>query len=164
VVIEKGLGTGVHAGSVAIMFNVSAILLSFAFGFLYKIFKKFLAVIVLLLVAVGMFVEYNATSLVMAGAGLFLTGSFLLLVPTLLSDNGKYLAPESITFGASLLIIAMNVGGFVAGPFVGLMESLSGGNVPIAGLYFAIFGEAAIAVLFLIVRLIQKDKPQEAAA
>ncbi|MDR1247946.1 MAG: MFS transporter [Treponema sp.] len=158
VVTEKGLGTGVHAGSVAIMFNVAAILLSFAFSFLYKTFKKFLAVIVLLLVAAGMFIEYNATSLVMAGAGLFLTGAFLLMVPTLLSDNGKHLAPESITFAASLLIIAMNIAGFAAGPFVTLAESLSGGNIPIAGLYFGIIGEATVVVVFFIIRLLQKDK------
>jgi predicted MFS family arabinose efflux permease len=164
VVVERGLGTGVHAGSVAIMFNVSAILLSFAFGFLYKIFKKFLAIIVLLLVTLGMIIEYNATSLVMAGAGMFLTGAFLLMVPTLLTDNGKYLAPESITFAASLLIIAMNVAGFVAGPFVALMEGLSGGAVPVPGLYFGIFGQAAVVVVFFIIRLVQKDKVPGAAA
>jgi hypothetical protein len=164
VVTEKGLGTGVHAGSVAIMFNVAAILLSFAFGFLYKTFKKFLVIIVLLLVSAGMFIEYSATSLVMVGVGMFLTGAFLLVIPTLLTDNGKYLAPESITFAASLLIIAMNVAGFAAGPFVSLAESLGGGNVPIAGLYFGIFGEAAVVVVFFVIRLFQKDKVQSAAA
>ncbi|MDR1248702.1 MAG: MFS transporter [Treponema sp.] len=164
VVAEKGLGAGVHAGSAASMFNVSGILLSFVFGFLYKTFKKFLAIIVLLLVVAGMFIEYNATSLVMAGAGMFLTGAFLLLVPTLLSDNGKYLAPESITFAASLLIIAMNLAIFAAGPFVALMENLSGGAVPIAGLYFGIFGEAAVVVVFFIIRLLQKDNVSGEAA
>jgi hypothetical protein len=163
VVTEKGLGTGVHAGSVAIMFNVSAILLSFAFSFLYKTFKKFLVIIVLLLVAAGMFIEYSATSLVMVGVGMFLTGAFLLVIPTLLTDNGKYLDSGSITFAASLLIIAMNVAGFVAGPFVTVAESLSGGNVPIAGLYFGIIGQAAVVVVFFVIRLLQKDKTASAA-
>jgi MFS family permease len=164
VVTEKGLGSGVHAGSVAIMFNVAAIAFSFAFATLYKIFKKFLVIIVLLLVVIGMFVEYNATSLVMVGAGMFLTGAFLLMVPTLLSDNGKHLAPETITFAASLLIIAMNAAGFMAGPFVGLVEGLSGGTIPIAGLYFGVIGEAAVVVIFFVIRLLQKDKLQGEAA
>ncbi|MDR3124161.1 MAG: MFS transporter [Treponema sp.] len=159
VVVERGLGTGVHAGTVAIMLNVSAIILSFAFGFLYKIFNKFLAIIILLSVTAGMIIEYNATSLVMAGAGMFLVGAFLLMFPVLLSDNGKRLAPESITLAASLLMVAFQTANFLAGPFVSLMESLSGGN-PIAGLFFAIFGEAAMVVIFFIIRLVQKDKPQ----
>jgi tellurite resistance protein TehA-like permease len=95
---------------------------------------------------------------------MFLTGAFLLVIPTLLTDNGKYLTPESITFAASLLIIAMNVAGFAAGPFVSLVETLSGGNVPIAGLYFGIFGEAAVVVVFFFIRLLQKDKLPTAAA
>jgi MFS family permease len=160
VVTERGLGTGVHAGSVAIMFNVAGILLSFAFGFLYKIFKKFLVIIVLLVATAGMFIEYNATSLVMAGTGMFLAGGFLLMIPTLLSDNGKYLTPESIAFATSLLVIALHAANFFTGPFVALIESLIGASVPIAGLYFGIFGEAAVVVIFFIIRLIQKDKPQ----
>jgi predicted MFS family arabinose efflux permease len=164
VVTEKGLGTGVHAGSVAIMFNVAGILLSFAFGFLYKIFKKFLAIVILAAVIAGMIIEYNAASLVMAGAGMFLAGSSLLLVPTLLTDNGKHLTPESITLATSLLVIAVNVANFLTGPFVGLAETLSGGAISIPGLYFGIFGEAAVVVIFFFIRLIQKDKPQAEAA
>jgi MFS family permease len=163
VVTGKGLGSGVHAGTVAIMFNVAAIILSFAFSFLYKVFKKFLVIIVLVLVTIGMILEYNATSLVMAGAGLFLTGAFLLMIPTLLSDNGKYLAPESITFAASLLIIAMNLSGFVAGPFVQIAANF-GKDLFIPGIYFGIFGEAAVVVIFFIIRLLQKDKPETRAA
>jgi MFS family permease len=162
VVVEKGLGTGVHAGIVAAMFNVSAVVLSFAFAFLYKIFKKFLAVFVLLLVAIGMIVEYTATSLFMAGLGMFLTGAFLLMVPTLLSDNGKIIPPESLTFGASLLIIAMNAASFVAGPFVSIAASLSNRFIP--GLYLSIIGLLAVVVIYFFIRLFQKDKPQEAAA
>ncbi|MDR1904273.1 MAG: MFS transporter [Treponema sp.] len=159
IVVEQKLGgTPVHSGIVAPMFNVAAVLLSFAFAFLYKTFKKFLAVFILLLVTVGMFLEYNAVNLVMVGAGLFLTGAFLLMIPTLLSDNGKIVAPESLTFATSLLIIAMNVAGFVAGPFVGIAARLATTSY-IPGLYLGIIGQAAVVVIFFIIRLVQKDAP-----
>jgi hypothetical protein len=163
IVVSRGLGTGVHAGTVAIMFNVASILLSLSFSFLYKTFRKFLIIIVLALVTAGMILEYNATTLFMAGAGLLLTGALGVMVPTLLSDNGKHLTPESVTFATSLLIIAMNLAGFAAGPFVQIAASL-GKDIFLPGLYFGIFGEAALVVIFLIIRLLQKDKPVIQAA
>jgi hypothetical protein len=42
------------------------------------------------------------------------------------------------------------------------VENLSGGAIPIAGLYFGAIGEAAVVVIFFIIRLFQKDKPQVA--
>jgi hypothetical protein len=96
----------------------------------------------------------------MAGAGMFLIGLVRLIFPRLLSDNGKYILPEGIAFTVSLLDIAMNTAGFMAGPFVGLTEKLIGDNIPVAGLCFGIPGEAALTVIFFIIGLIQKDKPQ----
>jgi MFS family permease len=164
IVVEKNLGgTPLTSGIVAPMFNVAAVLLSFAFAFLYKTFKKFLAVFVLLLVTLGMIIEYNAVNFVMAGVGLALTGAFLLMIPTLLSDNGKIIPPAVITFAASLLIVAMNVGGFVTGYFLQLAAILAPAS-GIPGLFVAIIGEGALVVIFFVIRLVQKDTPQAAAA
>lgn len=160
VVIDKGLGTGVHAGTVATMFNVAAILLSFGFGILYKIFKRFLAVILGGLVTVGLALLYYAGSLFIAGTGMFLVGFTLVLIPTLLSDNVKYLAPQEITFTTSLFMIALNLGNFAAGPFAQAAAGLAGGGVEIPGLFFAIFGMGATTVVFFAIRLVQKDPPR----
>jgi MFS family permease len=157
VVIDKGLGTGVHAGTVAIMFNVAATLLSSVFGLLYKVFKRFLAVILAGLVSVGLALLYYAGNLFMAGAGMFLVGSTLVLIPTLLSDNGKYLAPQGITFATSLFMIALNLGNFAAGFFAQAAAGLSGAYVELPGLFFAIFGMGATTVVFLVIRLLQRD-------
>ncbi|AEF83775.1 transporter, major facilitator family [Treponema primitia ZAS-2] len=156
VVIERGLGTGLHAGTVAIMFNVSALVLSFLFGKIYKIFKKFLVVIILAVITVGMALVYYANSLFMAGAGMFCVGSVLLLIPTLLSDNGKYLAPESITVVTSIFMIVMNIGRFAAGPFMQISAAINP-TIPLAGLFMAIFGMGAATVIYLIIRILQKD-------
>jgi predicted MFS family arabinose efflux permease len=157
VVIDKGLGTGVHAGTVAIMFNIAAILLSSIFGLLYKIFKKFLAVFLAGLVSIGLVLLYYAGNLFMAGVGMFLVGSTLVLIPTLLSDNGNYLAPQAITFATSLFMIAMNLGNFIAGFFAQAAAGLAGSEAKLPGLFFAIFGMGATTVVFFVIRLLQKD-------
>jgi MFS family permease len=164
IVVEQKLGgTPVISGMVAPMFNVAAVVLSLTFAALYKVFQKFLVVIVLLVVTIGMFIEYNATSFVMAGVGMFLTGAFLLMIPTLLSDNGKIVPPAGLTFAASLLIVAMNLAGFVTGPFIVAAASLVKTSL-IPGLYIGIIGEFAVVVIFFFIRLVQKDKPREIAA
>jgi MFS family permease len=156
VIIGRKLGTGFHAGNVAIMFNVGAVILSFLFGTLYKIFKKFLAVIILAVITLGMFLVFNAGSLFMAGAGMFCVGSALLLIPTLLSDNGQFLAPESLTFVTSMFMVALNLGNFVAGPFMGVAAGISPSTGSLAGLYIGACAMAAVTVIFLFVRIFQK--------
>ncbi|MCL2191568.1 MAG: hypothetical protein FWB79_06235, partial [Treponema sp.] len=155
IVQNRGLGTGLLAGTVAIMFNISGALLSFFFGPLYKAFKKYLAVVILVVITVGLTLVYFANSLLMAGAGMFCIGAFLLIVPTLLTDNSRYLRPEGVTFASSFLGVAMNLGIFVQGPYVRAVAAV--GNDGLAPLFFAIFGLAAAAVVFLVVRLIQKE-------
>jgi predicted MFS family arabinose efflux permease len=162
VVVDRGLGTGVHAGTVAIMFNVAAVILSFLFGILYKVFKKFLAVIILAVITLGMALVYYATNLFMAGAGMFCTGSLLLLIPTLLSDNGKYLAPESVTIVTSVFMIAFNLGNFAAGPFMQIAAAI-GPTIPLAGLFMGIFGMVAVTVIFFVIRIFQRDKVEISA-
>jgi len=155
IVQNRGLGTGLLAGTVAIMFNISGALLSFFFGPLYKAFKKYLAVVILVVITVGLALVYFANSLVMAGAGMFCIGAFLLIVPTLLMDNAQHLRPEGVTFASSFLGVAMNLGIFVQGPYVRAVTSI--GNDGLAPLFFAIFGLAVAAVVFLVVRLFQKE-------
>jgi MFS family permease len=154
VVIGRGLGTGAHTGLVAGMFNISTIVLSVLFSFLYKVFKKFFAVILLALGTLGMVILYFASSLFAAGAGMFLLGAFLVLIPTLIMDNSKIVAPESITFATSLLISANNLGNFLAGPFVQASEVL-GKNISIPSLLFGAIGLGILTVVYLFIRIFQ---------
>jgi hypothetical protein len=160
VVIGRGLGTGTHAGLVAGMFNISTIVLSVLFSFLYKIFKKFFAVILLALGTLGMVVLYFANSLFAAGAGMFLLGAFLVLIPTLIMDNSKIVPPESITFATSLLISANNLGNFLAGPFVQASDVL-GKNISIPSLLFGAIGLGILTVVYLFIRIFQKAPSRE---
>ena len=155
VIITRGLGTSVHAGVVAMMFNISGMILSVLFAPLYKIFKKYLAIIALVIVNIGLVLVYFATSLVMAGVGMFCVGGFLLMIPTTLTDNARWLKPEAMTFVASLLGVSLNVGAFMMGPYIQIATSL--GNDILAPLFFAIFGLAATIIVFFVVRLFQKE-------
>ena len=155
VIIDRGLGTSVHAGIVAVMFNISGIVLSSFFAVLYKVFKKYLAIIILVIVTIGLVLVYFATSLVMAGAGMFCLGGFLLMIPTVLTDNARRLKPEAMTFVASLLGVALNVGAFSMGPYIKIATIM--GNDVLAPLFFAIFGLTVTTIVFFVIRLFQKE-------
>ena len=155
IVQNRGLGTGLLAGTVAIMFNISGAILSFFFGPLHKAFKKYLAIIILVVITIGLTLIYFANSLVMAGAGMFCVGAFLLIVPTLLTDNALHLKPEGVTFASSFLGVAMNLGIFVIGPYIQVATAI--GNDGLAPLFFAILGLAVVAVIFFVIRLLQKE-------
>jgi predicted MFS family arabinose efflux permease len=158
VITDRGFGTGVHVSTVAIMFNIAAALLSFCFGPLYKIFKKYLAVVILVVITIGLCLVYYANSLIMAGAGMFCVGAFLLLIPTLLTDNAKYLEPASITFAASFLTVAMNLGNFVMQYYAEAVTAIAG--TVLSPLFFGIFGLGAATILFFFIRLFQKEPAQ----
>ena len=155
IVQNRGLGTGLLAGTVVIMFNISGAASSFFFGRLYKAFKKHLAVVLLVVITTGLALIYFANSLVMAGAGMFCVGAFLLIIPTLLTDNAQHLQPEGVTFASSFLGVAMNLGIFIMGPYIQIATAI--GNDGLAPLFFAIFGLAAVTVIFFVIRLLQKE-------
>jgi predicted MFS family arabinose efflux permease len=158
IIIDRNMGSGVHAGIVAIMFNISAITLTVLFAPLYRIFHKYLAAIILFLCGCGIFLIYYADNLVTAGIGMFLIGSIMLLIPTLLSDNACYLAPKDITFATSLLMIALNLGIFAAGPFSSL-ASIIRSDRAFPGIFFAIFAMAFMCLCCLFIRIFQKNIP-----
>jgi len=93
--------------------------------------------------------------LLMAGAGMFCVGAFLLIVPTLLTDNAQYLQPEGVTFASSFLGVAMNLGVFVMGPYIQVTTAI--GKDGLAPLLFAIFGLVAATIVFFVIRLFQRE-------
>ena len=155
IVQSRGLGTGLLAGTVAIMFNISGAGLSFFFGPLHRVFKKHLAIVILVVITAGLLLIYSANSLLMAGAGMFCVGAFLLIVPTLLTDNAQYLQPEGVTFASSFLGVAMNLGVFVMGPYIQVTTAI--GKDGLAPLLFAIFGLVAATIVFFVIRLFQRE-------
>jgi len=161
VVVSRGFGTSVHAGMVAVMFNIAGITYSFLFASLHKLLKKYLAIAILVSVNIGLMLVYSASSLVMVGVGMFFVGAYLLIIPTLLSDNARYLTPSMITFAASLVGVSLNLGNFALGFYIQLATTL-GGNV-LSPLFFAIIGLAITTVIFFFIRMAQKEPELQSA-
>jgi predicted MFS family arabinose efflux permease len=161
VIVERVGGSTVQGGTVSIMFNISATLISAVFGPLYRVFKKFMAPFCLLLITAGLAILYYAANLFMAGLGMFLIGASLVSIPSFLSDNSKYVTPESATFATALLMVFLNVGNFLAGTFIQVSTSL-GGGIPLPSIFFGIFGMAALTIITFIIRFSQKDGAQAA--
>jgi predicted MFS family arabinose efflux permease len=159
VVIGRGLGTGAEAGIAAPFFNIGAVILSTLFAVLYKALKKFLAPITMLVVAAGLLLLYFATNIVMVGAGMFLVGAELIMIPTLITDNGKFSTPANAAFATALLMALFNVGGFFTGPFMILTSKAQNMDVP--GPFFAGIILMVFAVITFIIRVAQKE-PQQA--
>jgi predicted MFS family arabinose efflux permease len=160
VIIGRGFGTGAAAGIAAPFFNIGAVILSALFAVLYKSLKKMLAPITMLVVSIGLLLLYFASNIVMVGAAMFLVGAELIMIPTLLSDNGKLSTPENATFATALLMALFNTGGFFTGPFMILTGKVQGLDVP--GPLFAGIILAILALITFIIRAAQKE-PQAAA-
>jgi MFS family permease len=156
IVESRGLGTGVQSAAVSIMFNISALTLSFFFARLYKIFGKYLIIVNLVIINTGLVLVYYANSLMMAGAGMFCIGAYLLVMPTLFTDNNKFAAPESLTVVVSMTTVILNMGNFALGLYMQAISALRL-NIPFAPLFFGIFGLAAITVIWFFSRLFQKE-------
>ena len=153
----RGLGSNIEIAVVQMMFNVSAVILSFFFAPLYKIFKRFLAIIILLVVLIGSILVHYSSSLVMSAVGIFLIGTFLLIIPTLLTDNVQWnLNPATMTFAASFLGVVMNLGNFVMGPYMQFAGSIADESIFMPPLFFSLFGLGATIVIFFVIRLVQK--------
>jgi MFS family permease len=155
IITSRGLGSGFESGIISIMFDISPILLSACLKPLYSIFKKYLIVIALAVSLAGIIIVYQASSLFMAGLGMFLLGFILLLIPALILDNRPYLKEEQISPATSGLTLCLNLGIFAAGPFSSL-AGLICGNMQFAGLFFACLGMAILFVVFLLIRIFQK--------
>jgi predicted MFS family arabinose efflux permease len=112
----------------------------------------------MLVVAAGLLLLYFATNIVMVGAGMFLVGAELIMIPTLLSDNGKLSTPANAAFATALLMALFNVGGFFTGPFMILSSKAQGMDVP--GPFFAGIIMAVFAIITLIIRVAQKEPGQ----
>jgi MFS family permease len=161
IISARSLGSGFAAGVVSIMFNISSAALSFLFAPLHALCRKYLVVVVLILDAVGMALIFYADSLFMAGAGMFLLGSIMLLVPAMIVDNSEFLPPERATFATAMLTLALNLGLFAAGPFSNLTALMfagvdTAGGAAIAPIRFACAAFPLLALLCFAARFFQK--------
>jgi MFS family permease len=158
VIVRLGF-TGAHAGIVMPFFNIGAVLLSLLFVLLYNGLKKNLAPVILLLVAAGMFILNGASNIIMVAVAMFLVGSELLMIPTLISDNGKLSTLENGVFATSLLMACFNFGGFFTSPFQFLALKIKPSSIPgeVPEVLLAGIVLVALAVLTFISRLGQKE-------
>jgi MFS family permease len=155
IVIGRGLGNGFQSGIASVMFDISPFLLSFLLKYLYGKFGRFLVVVCLAVSAVGMFLVYDASSLFEASAGMFLLGSIMLLIPSLILDNRPYLQEQQVTSATSGLTLCFNLGLFAGGPFSSLASVLCK-SIPFAGLLFGFVGLAVICAVCFVLRLTQR--------
>jgi predicted MFS family arabinose efflux permease len=157
VIVERIGGNAVQGGTVSIMYSLSATLISAVFGPLYRTLKKFMAPLCLLLITAGLAILYYAASLFMAGLGLFLVGASLVTIPAFLSDNGRYVTAESVTFATAILMVCLNTGIFLAGTFIQVSAKL-GSGIPLPGIFFGLIGMAALTVVTFGIRVTQKEE------
>jgi predicted MFS family arabinose efflux permease len=152
------------ASVISSFFNIGGVLGSVLFGIIYKSLKKFSAPVIILLEALGLFLIRGSDgwgSVIVTGAGMFCVGVGLILTPALLTDNNAYVKPAAITFVTSLLVIGLNLGNFLTGPY---LQLVSNPNDPLAALGFSFYGLVILAVIAFVIRLVTKPPAPQAAA
>ncbi|MFZ7121910.1 MAG: MFS transporter [Eubacteriaceae bacterium] len=153
IIVDRGFGTGLVAGTAMSMFTIGGTVWSLIFGPLYKTFKRFTTVLVLLVCTLGMVVVYYAANLAMIFVGMFIVGMGLLIVPSLMMDNNKLITPDSITFSSSMVVVFMYIGNFLASYFLIVVGNIASNlNVAYPALFISVLLMAAMTILWFMVR------------
>ncbi len=90
-----------------------------------------------------------------------LTGiSLFLLMPAVNMIVGQMVEPNALAMASGLVIASMNIGGFIAPFYIGLIAQGTGNSSPRTPVLVSAVLATAIAVLWTIVIFIKKEKPK----
>ncbi|MFA0815413.1 MAG: hypothetical protein ACC608_06450 [Anaerofustis sp.] len=84
IIVERGFGTGLEAGTASSLFTVGGTVFSLLFGMMYKKFKKYSIVIVFLITNIGMMLVYFSVNIMMVFIGMFIIGMGPISTPALM--------------------------------------------------------------------------------
>jgi MFS family permease len=115
------------AAAVQVIYSLGNAVGSLSFMTLYKYCKRFSMGIFCIITGIGIIIMLNAHILPLMCIAMFIAGfGYGGLMPVSLMIAGLATKPSQIAFATSVVFIGMNVLGFLATPFAGLIGSLTG--------------------------------------
>lgn len=162
VLVGKVNALATVAATVQVIYSLGNAIGSLGFMAFYKYCKRFSMGIFCILTGAGMMVMVNAHNVPLMGIAMFIAGfGYGGLMPASLMIAGLATKPSQIAFATSVVFIGMNVLGFLATPFAGLIGKITGDPL-IAPIVVGTALISGIGVFLLIVNPFPKKAPEEA--
>lgn len=134
-VTEGGYGTATQASFLLSLSNLTGIIIGVIFGFVYKTLQEKIFPIALALMGIAYFFLAHASSLLTAGLLIILLASAFSFLSTFIFLRVSQLAPKEMNnVVSSIMLVAINLGGFLSPYTMSLIATLSGNSTPASSL------------------------------
>ena len=139
------------AAIIAMLFSIGCMVGGLAYPRVYRVLGNRCFGVFLLVGAVGLVVSARATTIVVLGAGFFIGGiSFASMQAAVMMLLGLVCAPSRVAFASALMMIMLNLGGFLCSGWEMLIGTLTGDT-----LYAPLLVGAGVFVLMAVALLVK---------
>lgn len=157
IIVERGFGTGLEAGTASSLFTVGGTVFSLLFGTMYKKFKKYTLAIVFLCTNIGMILVYFSANLFMVFIGMFVIGMGPVSTAALMMDNNVLVEEKDIVTASSSIIIFANIGNFLASYLLMLLTKLTSGfQIDYPAMFITLILMAILTIVAFVIKKNQK--------
>lgn len=146
--VENNLGTATDAANISSLQSIGGMLAGFAFGNVFKIFRKYTLSVALFLMAAAYVLFGFSGNLMVATIAAVMNGiAFSLIVPFLFDRVNDIASNETKTSSTSLLLVGANLASSIS-PYGLLVLGILSGTNTVNGIYFV--GAALLAVMVFV--------------
>lgn len=145
------------AAIIAMLFSIGCMTGGLIYPALYRRLKKQSFTVFLVIGAAGLVISASARTIPVLGIGFFIGGiSFASMQAGLMMLLGLICPPERVGFASALMMVFVNLGGFLCSSWEMLIGIITGDS-----LYAPLFVGAVIFILLAIILLVKSPFPQE---
>ncbi|MBW1606136.1 MFS transporter [Lactobacillus sp. Sy-1] len=159
IVVNGKLGSATDASFVITIFTIASMLMGFLFGQFFKIFRRFVLPLGLLVFTIGLSIMNFAPNLVILTIGVVIIGGAYPLAGTYVFNLMDTVAPKnSNALANSILLVGCNVGTAISPIVMGFLNQISpvSGAQPGIGLFSILI--AILMVIIFSFQLVKKPK------
>jgi MFS family permease len=149
--VQRNAGGPAVAATSLSLYTVAGVVAGFAFGYIFKVAKRFVISIGMALCGLGFLLVFVGETMPIMTAGLMIVGfGFSTFFPAFMAWMGMATPPSTVAMASSLILACMNLGGFVASPYNSLLMKIFGADnfiLPMIAIGFVF--DFVVAVIFI---------------
>jgi MFS family permease len=139
------------AASVSMFYSIGCLIGGAVFGVMYKVLGKHCFGVSAILVSVGIFGAVQSGNLILLYLSMLVAGiGYCSAMPAAMLIIGLVTPQDSVAFATSIMMAVMNAASFLASPWIGLIENITGNAVQMP-LYIGAAGSLAIGIILLLI-------------
>ncbi len=148
--VQRDAGGAAAAATSLSMYTVAGVVAGLVFGQIFKLAKRLVLTCGYGLCGLGILVVYFGSSSIIMTIGLMMVGfGFSLILPSFMTWAGMITPPSTIPAASSIILAAMNLGGFVSSIWLSVLNAIFGENI-LSAMIIDIICCLALAAIFVI--------------